>query len=106
MPMPTDIGVIDLMLAIPGDDNSSFYDWIKPLLMDRESHDLFTMPAQYMFKDIPDTSKEEDYIAFTLAQMDKHGIERAMIGLGFSDLQEKALRQHPDRFFCLLRSQS
>ena len=99
MPMPTDIGVIDLMLAIPGDDNSSFYDWIKPLLMDRESHDLFTMPAQYMFKDIPDTSKEEDYIAFTLAQMDKHGIERAMIGLGFSDLQEKALRQHPDRFF-------
>ena len=60
MPMPKDIGVIDLMLAIPGDDSSTFYDWIKPLLMDRESHDLFSMPAQYMFKDIPDTSNKGD----------------------------------------------
>jgi len=25
MPMPKDIGVIDLMLAVPGDDNSHFY---------------------------------------------------------------------------------
>lgn len=99
MPMPSEIGIIDLMLAIPGDDNSSFYDWIKPLLLDRESHDMFNMPAQYMFKDIPDTGKHEDYIAYTLEQMDKHGIARAMIGLGFSELQEKALRQHPDRFF-------
>ena len=99
MPMPSEIGVIDLMLAIPGDDNSSFCDWIKPLLLDRESHDMFNMPAQYMFKDIPDTGKHEDYIAYTLEQMDKHGIARAMIGLGFSELQEKALRQHPDRFF-------
>ena len=99
MPMPSEIGIIDLMLAIPGDDNSSFYDWIKPLLLDRESHDMFNMPAQYMFKDIPDTGKHEDYIAYTLEQMDKHGIARAMIGLGFSELQEKALRQNPDRFF-------
>ena len=99
MPMPSEIGIIDLMLAIPGDDNSSFYDWIKPLLLDRESHDMFNMPAQYMFKDIPDTGKHEDYIAYTLQQMDKHGIARAMIGLGFSELQESALRQHPNRFF-------
>ncbi|MCP4466670.1 MAG: amidohydrolase family protein [Halieaceae bacterium] len=99
MPMPSEIGIIDLMLAIPGDDNSSFYDWIKPLLLDRESHDMFNMPAQYMFKDIPDTGKHEDYIAYTLQQMDKHGIARAMIGLGFSELQESALRQHPERFF-------
>jgi len=99
MPMPTELGIIDLMLAIPGDDNTRFYDWIKPLLLDKESHEQFTMPAQYMFKDIPDLSREEDGIAYTLAQMDKHGIERAMLGLGFSELQEKALRAHPDRFF-------
>ena len=24
MPMPTNIGVIDLMLAVPGEDNSNF----------------------------------------------------------------------------------
>ena len=46
MPMPSAIGIIDLMLAIPGDDNRSFYDWIKPLLLDKESHDMFSMPAQ------------------------------------------------------------
>lgn len=99
MPMPTNIGVIDLMLGIPGSDSSNFYDWIKPLLMDRESHELFSMPAQYMFKDIPDTSKVDDCIAYTLAQMDKHGIERAMIDVGFSALHEQALREHPGRFF-------
>ena len=38
---------------------------------------MFNMPAQYMFKDIPDTGKQEDYIGYTLAQMDKHGIARA-----------------------------
>ena len=100
MPMPKDVGVIDLMLAVPGDDTSHFYEWIKPMLMDRESHEMFKMPAQYMFKDIPETGKQEDYIAYTLAQMDKHNIERAMIGIGrHSDVHAEALRRHPERFF-------
>ena len=100
MPMPTDIGVIDLMLAVPGDETSNFYEWIKPMLMDKQSHGMFKMPAQYMFKDIPDTPKQDDYIAYTLAQMDKHGIERAMIGVGeINTIQIEALKKHPDRFF-------
>ena len=70
------------------------------MLLDKESHEMFKMPAQYMFKDIPETGKQEDYIAYTLAQMDKHGIEKAMIGVGkFSDVHAEALRRHPDRFF-------
>ena len=76
MPMPRDIGVIDLMLGIPGEDSSRFYEWIKPMLMDRESHEMFSMPAQYMFKDIPDSGRQEDYIAYTLEQMDRFHIER------------------------------
>lgn len=99
MAMPRDIGVIDLMLGIPGDNSDQFYEWIKPMLLDRESHELFKMPAQYMFKDLPETGEQDDYIAYTLAQMDKHGIERAMISVGFNELQEEALRRHPDRFF-------
>lgn len=100
MPMPTDIGIIDLMLAVPGDDNSEFYEWIKPMLRDRESHEMFNMPAQYMFKDIPQTGKQDDYIAYTLEQMDRHNIERAMVGVGrFTELNAEALRRHPDRFF-------
>ena len=93
MPMPRDIGVIDLMLAVPGEDTSHFYEWIKPMLLDKESHEMFKMPAQYMFKDIPDTGKQEDYIAYTLQQMDKHGIERAMIDVGqFGEVHTQALR--------------
>jgi uncharacterized protein len=100
MPMPTDVGVIDLMLSVPGVDSSQYYDWIKPMLMDRESHEMFNMPAQYMFKDIPDAGDREDYISYTLEQMDKHAIERAMIGVGkFGDVHATALRRHPDRFF-------
>ena len=37
MPMPSNIGVIDLMMAIPNNDTSNYYDFIRPLLMDEES---------------------------------------------------------------------
>lgn len=100
MTMPSDIAVIDLMLAVPGEDNSAFYEWIKPMLMDKQSHEQFSMPAQYMFKDIPETPSSADYIAYTLAQMDKHGIERAMIDVGdFGKTHIEALRRYPNRFF-------
>tara|TARA_B100000902_G_scaffold54575_1_gene61296 strand:+ start:2122 stop:3003 length:882 start_codon:yes stop_codon:yes gene_type:complete len=100
MAMPKDIGIIDLMLAIPGSDNSHFYEWIKPMLMDRESHDVFKMPAQYMFKDIPDSPDTDDYISYTLMQMDKHNIDRAMLGVGrHAGIQEEAIKKYPDRFF-------
>jgi predicted TIM-barrel fold metal-dependent hydrolase len=101
MVMPTDIKVIDLMLNVPGDDNSQWYDFMKPLLMDEQSRQMFKMPAQYMFKDIPDTGKKEDYIAYTIEQMDKHNIEIAMLGIDDSnEVAKEALKRFPDRFVC------
>ena len=100
MPMPEGIKVIDLMLNIPGDDNTQWYEFMKPLLMDKESREMFKMPAQYMFKDIPQTGKQEDYIAYTLQQMDKYGIERAMLGVTANrDIIMQAIKKHPQRFF-------
>lgn len=100
MPMPDDIKIIDLMLSIPGEDNSVWYDFMKPLLMDEESHQLFKMPAQYMFKDIPQAGEREDYIQYTLEQMDKHNIERAMIGFDdTNEIAKLALKQYSERFF-------
>lgn len=102
MPIPENIGIIDLMLAIPGTDNSAFYEYIKPMLKDEESKQMFKMPAQYMFKDIPDTGKQDDYVAYTLAEMDRFGIEKAMIGVDeveSMDPQNNAVIRHPDRFF-------
>ena len=48
--MPEGIKAIDLMLNIPGDDNSKWYEFMKPLFLDEQSKKVFKMPAQYMFK--------------------------------------------------------
>src|SRR5690606_21069228 len=101
MAMPTDIGIIDLMMGIPGEDNSRWYEFIKPLLMDEESRQMFKMPAQYMFKDIPEAGEQKDYTAWVLAQMDRHNIERSMLGVDDDQfaIQCQAVKAHPDRFF-------
>ena len=100
MAMPKDSKVIDLMLSVPGEGDRPSYEWLKPMLMDEESRNMFAMPAQYMFKDIPNINSDLDYIQYTIDQMDKHNIEKAMINVGsFGGLNEEALRLHPDRFF-------
>lgn len=99
MTMPTGIGVIDLMLELPTDDRGTWYDFMKPLLMDQESRDLFKMPAEYMFKAIPTVRDSDDYIGIALDEMDKYGIEKAMISVRFGNpLGARAMKEHPDRF--------
>ena len=100
MPMPTDVPIIDLMLAVPNDDTSNFYDFIRPLLMDEQSRQMFQMPAQYMFKDLPKVGKRDDYIAYTLEKMDEFNIDKAMLGLMKGSTRRSVRRlKHPDRFF-------
>ena len=100
MAMPHNPPVIDLMLSVPGDNSGGKYEWIKPMLMDDESRTMFSMPAQYMFKDIPKTDGQDDYVLYTIDQMDKHNIRKAMINVGkFGGNNEEALRRFPDRFF-------
>ena len=100
MSMPRDIGAIDLMLNIPGEDNRHWYEFMKPLFLDEESQRTFEMPAQYMFKDLPKTAKQDDYIAYTVGEMDRHGIERAMLGVDDDNaVTREALERYPSRFF-------
>jgi uncharacterized protein len=99
MPMPDGIGVIDLMLELPTDDRGTWYDFMKPLLMDSESREMFKMPAEYMFKAIPTVRDSEDYIGIALDEMDKYGIEKAMISVRFGNpLGARAMKEHPTRF--------
>ncbi len=100
MAMPSDIKIVDLMLGIPmSEDNQEWYEFIKPLLMDNESREMFKMPAQYMFKDIPQIEGQNDYLAYTLAQMDKHKIAKAMVGFNpHSEATMRAHREYQDRF--------
>jgi predicted TIM-barrel fold metal-dependent hydrolase len=100
MAMPTDIGIIDLMLDIPGPDQRDWYEFLKPQLRE-ESRD-YEMPAGYMFTDVPHLEGEADPVAAVLRMMDHHGIEKAMIGVGFEEGRGdklRAVRDHPDRFF-------
>jgi uncharacterized protein len=101
--MPTDVGVIDLMIAPPFRDSRRTYEFLRANLRDRESLEEFEFPAQYMFKDVPHPEPGDDSVRFLLEQMDKFGIERGMLGVGFqSERAEdslRALREHPDRFF-------
>ena len=101
MGFPSHIKAIDLMLNVPGEDNSGWYDFMKPLFLDEESRRTFKMPAQYMFKDIPETGKQADYINYTVQKMDEHNIERAMFGVDdHNEVAKEALERYPDRFFC------
>jgi uncharacterized protein len=101
MAMPTDVRVIDLMMGIPSADNSGWYDFIKPLLMDEESRKAFKFPAQYMFKDVPQAGERDDYVAYVVQLMDKFNIERAMLGIDdWNTAHQEALQRFPDRFFC------
>src|SRR5205085_5195548 len=103
MPMPSDIGVIDLMIAPPFPDAKRTYEFLRANLRDRESLEDFEFPAQYMFKDVPHPEPGDDPVRFLLDQMDKFGIEKGMLGISFHDQrgQEsvRALREYPDRFF-------
>ena len=100
MPMPTDIGVIDLMIGFPQADRRHNYDFLRANLRDRESLDEFEFPAQYMFKHVPKVDPQSDPVKALLELMDTYGIERAMIGVSSrSDESQRALRDHSDRFF-------
>ena len=94
MPFPKNQPVIDLMMGIPHRENrSDWYNFLKPLLMDQESRDMFEFPVEYMYKDIPQTGAQDDYVAYVLAKMDAFNIRKSMIALDV-DIRNK----YPDRF--------
>lgn len=100
MGMPTDIKIIDCMLGIPeAEDRSVWFESFKPLIKDEETLKQFSMPAQYMFKDIPQSGKQDDYTAWVVEQMDRHNVERALVGWNDNDTSRKAKEKYPDRFF-------
>src|SRR5271165_1430772 len=91
--------IIDLMFGLPDVQGlTAAYESFKPLYRDRESRD-FVMPAQYLFKDIPDIATLDDPVGWAVAQMDRFNIERALIGInGHSDMHRIARDRFADRF--------
>ena len=98
MAFPSDIGIIDLMLNIPGPDDRSWYDFMQPLFMDEASRNFSKMPAEHYFRNAPEVAHHDDPVAWTVEQMDAFGIDKAMLGIT-TELNQQALRRFPDRFF-------
>jgi predicted TIM-barrel fold metal-dependent hydrolase len=99
--MPTDVGVIDLMIGFPSADARRHYDFMRDQLRDDESTRM-EFPAEYMFKQVPNHLDEgKDPVEETLAQMDRHGIAIGLVGIG-GDVAKRALNDHPDRLVASL----
>jgi uncharacterized protein len=100
MPPPAGIKVIDCMLGIPeAEDRADWFASFRPLIKDAETLQQFSMPAQYMFKDIPQSGKQDDYTRWTVEQMDRFGIDKALIGWNENETSRRAKEQFGDRFF-------
>jgi uncharacterized protein len=96
MPGPVGLPVIDTMIGFPH-EGSAQYDFIRKQTKDRESKEDFEFPVEYMFKDVPQGLPTDDPVSLVLQQMDRFGIEKAMIGVG-EDSAQLALKMFPDRF--------
>jgi hypothetical protein len=93
-------GVIDTMIGFPQprEQQAKTYDFIRAQAMDAETQDM-EFPAQYMFKGVPHFDQVDDPVEMLVALMDRHGISKAITGVGDSGLSQRALARHPDRFF-------
>ncbi|RYE02455.1 MAG: amidohydrolase [Sphingomonadales bacterium] len=100
MPLPQGIRAIDLMINIPTDEhNTAGYSIYRTMQRDAESLDGFQMPAQYMFKNIPSLGADPTkFVDAVVAEMDKHGIEQALIPLGDTLRHPEIKARYADRF--------
>jgi uncharacterized protein len=95
MGMPSGIGIVDTMIGFP-QAGDAVYDFIRRQTKDQASKDM-RFPVEYIFKDVPHDLPTDDPVAVTLHEMDRHGVEIGMIGVG-DETSRRALKQHPDRF--------
>jgi len=99
MTMPEGLPIIDTFIGFPLADFDATYAFIRRQTKDVESKEGMRFPAEYMFKDVPEGHESaEDPLAVTLAEMDRFGIAKGVIGTARDGVSHRALREHPDRF--------
>jgi hypothetical protein len=96
---PFDVGVVDLMVALPpAPGDQTWRDQLGPQLKDRESEG-FEHPASYLFRNLPAARFADDPLDAVLGEMDRFGVERALVGFdAANDVAVRAMRDHTDRF--------
>jgi uncharacterized protein len=111
MGMPSNIGIIDTMMGTRAGATAKTqnYAFLKQgQLKDAESQNM-NFPAQYMFKDVPFSDQSRGATGpveepaqgaeLLLPEMDKWGVEIAMVGISpQNEIGLKTVQGHPDRF--------
>ncbi len=95
MGMPSGVGIVDTMIGFP-QEGDAVYDFIRKQTKDQASKDM-RFPVEYIFRNVPHDLPTDDPVSVTLHEMDRHGIEIGMIGVG-DEASRTALKRHPDRF--------
>ncbi len=96
MTFPPGLPVIDTMIAFP-QEGFAQYDFIRRQTKDVSSRQEMDFPVEYMFKGVPKDLPADDPIGVTLAEMDRYGIEKGLIGAE-DEVSRQALLKYPDRF--------
>ena len=98
-------GVVDTAVGIPKsrEEMYEFYSFIRKQTRDtasREGEGGLEFPAGYMFKDVPkwEAAELDDPVAFLVAELDRHGINQAIVHVE-DEHGQRAVHEHPDRFF-------
>jgi uncharacterized protein len=101
MAMPAGIPIIDTMIGFAHRDVRARYSRMTSRMTDRESREELEFPAEFMFGDSPEKALREvdDPVIATVEEMDRWGIERAVIPLLEPDsVEREAYARFPDRF--------
>jgi hypothetical protein len=79
-------GIVDTMIGFLTDPDQLYALLRRELLRDRESKEAFTMPAAYMFRDLPQhqITGDADPVSFTLSEMERFGVEVGLVSLSAS----------------------
>ena len=97
---PFGVGIVDTLIGFPSEPEQ-IYAAMREAFHDRESREDFVMPAEYMFRDVPERNIDRtlDPVAVTLGEMDRHGIEIGLVSASINrEITVRALGEHPDRF--------
>jgi predicted TIM-barrel fold metal-dependent hydrolase len=96
--IPKDIGIIDMLLGLPGPGHGYWEDRIKRQLRfpdERYGEHL----APYLYSEgIPPELEKPEYISVILEEMDRNGVERGVVALAIDDeVERKLVSRHRDR---------
>jgi predicted TIM-barrel fold metal-dependent hydrolase len=97
MSMPSGVGIVDTMVTLPAPKSTERYGFVQDSL-GQHAKDPAESPVTYLFHDAPVLPEGVDPVAHTVVEMDRFGIERAIIDVGMDAMATRALEEHPTRF--------